>query len=305
MLMRTGTILSTSKDIPKSSFLLPALALMKYRLLFLVIFSTLMGYFINGGSLSQWPALLGGLLGVFLIGGSANTLNQYLESQADARMQRTRNRPLVVGSISKTGAVIFGAVLFLAGIWLIENLTGHLQAVISALTWLVYLYLYTPLKIRHYINTWVGAIPGALPALLGASIASGKIDATGLAFFVLLFFWQMPHFFSISWIYREDYLLGGFKMISAEDEAGMTTARHVFGHSFLTLVSSYLVIYTGACGVIYGAVATLAGLWMCWLARQFMLDVSVSSARKVFFFSIIYLPILFAGIILEAIIDLL
>lgn len=278
------------------------LALIKFRLLALVLVSTCMGYFVGADSAARsgglWP-LLSVLAGITLVGGGANALNQWKERLADARMLRTRLRPLPALRISAPQALLFGALISIAGLVLIATQVNRLTLLLAAASWASYLFLYTPLKTRTVLNTWIGAVPGALPALLGATAASGTIDASGMALFLILYVWQMPHFFAISWVYRDDYLRGGFRMLSWNDPDGKRSAAHIWWHTVLLLPVSVGPWLTGQAGWLYVLVALASGAGFLVAAWRFYQHPHLAGARRVFHFSILYLPLLFLGLLLD------
>ena len=239
------------------------------------------------------------LLGVALVGGGANCLNQCIEREADACMLRTRTRPLVAGRCTPGAALVFGALISGSGLLVLAAFVNLLTAGLSLLSWASYLFLYTPLKRRSAASAWVGAVPGALPAVLGYSGASNSVDATAGALFALLFVWQLPHFFAISWVYRDDYLRGGFRMLSWNDASGQRSAWHILLHSLLLLPSSAALFLVGASGWVYLLVALVAGLLQLRVAWRFLRQPDIPNARRVFHYSIVYLPLLFLGIVLD------
>lgn len=280
------------------------LALVKFRLLALVLVSTCMGWFLGVRAGSSLAALAATLVGVALVGGGANCLNQLKERHADAQMLRTRTRPLVTGRISAPATLVFGSAISLGGVLLLAGFANLLTAGLSLLSWASYLFVYTPLKQTTPLNTWIGAIPGALPAVLGYSGASNALDLTALALFLLLYVWQLPHFFAISWVYRDDYLRGGFRMLSWNDPLGQRSARHILAHSVLLLPASTVLYLVGANGLVYLTVALASGLLQLCLAWRFWRKPDTRRARQVFHFSIIYLPVLFLGIVLDRVLSL-
>lgn len=281
------------------------LALVKFRLLALVLVSTGMGYFLGFGPGTSLPALVTTLLGVALVGGGANCLNQYMEREADACMLRTRTRPLVCGRSTPGTALAFGGLISCSGLLVLAAGVNLLTASLSLLSWASYLFLYTPLKQRSVASAWVGAVPGALPAVLGYSGASNSVDATAAALFALLYVWQLPHFFAISWVYRDDYLRGGFRMLSWNDTSGQRSAWHIMLHSVLLLPASMALFMAGASGIVYLLVALGAGLLQLQVAWRFVRQPDIAAARRVFHYSIVYLPLLFLGIVLDRILALL
>lgn len=282
-----------------SSVLADYLALIKSRLLLLVLISVCMGFFISFTEESAVISLLWALIGVYFVGGGANTLNQWLEKDADVLMARTQHRPLPCKRITPMQALIFGFIISAIGFIIIGLLVNSLTLLISFLSWLSYLIVYTPLKKITSLNTWIGAVPGSLPAVLGCTAASGTISEPALIIFLILYVWQMPHFFAISWVYRQDYLKGGFKMLSWNDEEGATTSKHIVIHSLLLLPVSSSLFLLGHFGLVYLFIALIISLVFIYYAIIFYKSPSKQTAKKVFYFSIIYLPILFVAIIVD------
>jgi protoheme IX farnesyltransferase len=275
------------------------LALIKFRLLALVLVSTCMGFFISAGPDSSLAALLFTLLGTTLVGGGANTLNQWKERHADALMFRTRSRPLPSGRVKPLQALLFGFAISWLGFIIIAAGVNRLTLGLSFLSWASYLLVYTPLKTRSVLNTWIGAVPGSLPAILGCTAASGSLGSEAWALFLILFVWQMPHFFAISWVYREDYLLGGFRMLSWNDETGRRTAIHILVHTIILIPTSAGLWLTGDFGLVYLVLTLVNGLAFLWYAFAFMRSTDKAGARKVFHYSVLYLPLVFVAIFLD------
>ncbi len=283
----------------QASLLADYLALIKFRLLLLVLISVCMGFIISVNDQSSFLSLLWVLIGVYCLGGGANTLNQWLERDVDILMARTQKRPLPSKRISPNNALLFGLVISVAGFIIIAALVNTLTLILSFLSWAIYLFIYTPLKKKSVANTWIGAVPGALPAVLGCTAASGELAESALILFLILFVWQMPHFFAISWIYRKDYLSGGFKMLSWNDDLGTKTSKQILIHSLLLLPVSLSLYLYGHFGLTYFLIALAASLIFIYFSVLFYLSPSLKGAKKVFHFSIIYLPLLFFVIIFD------
>lgn len=275
------------------------LALIKFRLLSLVLVSTCMGFFIGADAATPLAPLFYTLLGITLVGGGANTLNQWKERSNDALMLRTRARPLPAQRVYPLYALWFGIAISQAGFVIMGLGVNALTLLLGFLSWASYLFIYTPLKTRSPINTWVGAVPGAIPAILGCTAATGTLNAAALALFLILYVWQMPHFFAISWVYREDYLRGGFRMLSWNDEAGTRTAMNILLHTVILLPVSAGLYLVGHSGLVYLGITLASGLVFLVLAVQFHRDISKATAKRVFHYSIIYLPLLFVAIIAD------
>jgi heme o synthase len=226
-------------------------ALIKFRLLSLVLISTCMGFFITADARTPLLTLVFTLLGITMVGGGANCLNQWVERDADSRMLRTRLRPLPALRLTAPNALRFGLLISLAGFVLLGWQVNQLTLWLSVISWASYLFIYTPLKTRSPFNTWVGAVPGAIPVILGCTTASNALTDEALALFLILYVWQMPHFFAISWVYRDDYLRGGFRMLSWNDESGKRTAIQILLHTALLIPVCAGLYLTGASGLFY------------------------------------------------------
>lgn len=274
-------------------------ALIKFRLLSLVLVSTCMGYFIGADSATPLAPLFYTLLGITFVGGGANTLNQWKERSNDALMYRTRARPLPSQRVQPNGALAFGLVISVIGLLILGLAVNPLTLVLGFTSWATYLFWYTPLKTRSPLNTWVGAIPGAIPAILGCTAATGTLNEASFALFLILCVWQMPHFFAISWVYREDYRRGGFRMLSWNDESGERTAFQTLLHTIILVPVSAGLFLVGHSGLIYLVIALASSLVFLVLSMQFYRNISGKSAMRVFHFSIVYLPLLFIAIIAD------
>jgi len=282
---------------------LPALgdyfALIKFRLLSLVLISTCMGFFISASARTSLLPLLFTLLGITLVGGGANCLNQWMERDADSRMLRTRLRPLPALRLTAGHALLFGLLISFAGFALIGWQVNQLTLWLSFISWASYLFIYTRLKSRSPLNTWVGSVPGAIPAILGCTAATNALTPDAFALFLILYVWQMPHFFAISWVYRDDYLRGGFRMLSWNDESGKKTAINILVHTVLLVPLSAGLYLSGGSGPLYLALAIASSLVFLHYALLFYRNPGKQAARKVFHYSIAWLPLLFATIILD------
>lgn len=275
------------------------MALIKARLLSLVIFSTGLGYYLGAVEFAGWAPLLSVLVGVALVGAGANGLNQWYERRVDVLMRRTSGRPLPDNHITAYHALSFCVSLSLAGFAILWKGTNLLTLSLSVLSWFTYLFIYTPLKRVSLLNTWLGAVPGALPALLGYTTSSGVVDNAGLALFSVLYLWQMPHFFAISWVYREDYSQAGFRMLSLDDVGGARTAAHIMLHTVLMVLASITVYLYSPAGWLYAAGAGIGGVASLVVAIGFWRDRSIAEARRVFRLSLLYLPLIFASLVID------
>jgi protoheme IX farnesyltransferase len=240
------------------------------------------------------------LIGTSLAAGGAAVLNQWLEREADARMVRTKDRPIPAGRVAPLYALVYGMGLSVIGCYLLYAGANPLAGLLTAATIASYVLLYTPLKKLTTWNTIIGAIPGALPPLIGWAAAEGRISTLGWILFAILFLWQMPHFFAIAWTHRKDYEQGGFIMLSSADANGQKLARQAFAFCLALVVSTLLPTLLGYASWGYGAVAILAGCYILRPAWSFLSsDSRDAAARKLFFASIFYLPALLIPLVLD------
>ena len=266
--------------------------LFKARLTSLVLLTTLVGFYLGQRGGMNWLLLVNTLMGTGLLACGAAALNQYLERDFDALMERTEDRPLPAGLIQPQTVVVLGGVISVAGlIWLAFG-ANLLTAVLGAVTLISYLFIYTPLKRKTTLNTAIGAIPGALPPLMGWTAARGDLSIEGWALFAILFFWQLPHFLAIAWMYREDYARGGFVMLPLVDRDGTRTGRSAVSHTLGLLPVSLSPFVFQMSGALYLSGALVLGLVFLWFAARFAREMDRLSARRLFFASILYLPLL-------------
>ena len=275
------------------------ISLTKPRLLSSVIFSAAIGYILPLGSVLSVSSLLYLLLGTALLGGGAHSLNQWQEQVPDSKMNRTRNRPLPMGKLSGNEAFGFGIIISIAGIATLWFGINSITSALGILTLLSYAIVYTPLKQKTVANTWFGGITGALPPVMGWTAARGQLDWEVLPIFALLYFWQLPHFFAIAWMYRDDYRRGGFKMLSLEDQTGRKTGVQMLLNGGMLFIASLVIFMIGQGSLVYLAGASLLGLGFMIVITLFCFTSSFNNARKVFLASIFYLPILGTILILE------
>lgn len=268
--------------------------LIKARLTSLVMVTTLAGFYMGWSGSMNWGRLFAALFGTWLVASGSAALNELLERRTDAMMPRTRNRPLPAGRLSPDAALLIGFALVVAGLACLYLLVNLLAATLAAATMATYLFAYTPLKRRTTLNTLVGAIPGALPPMIGWAAARGTVDSGAWALFAILFCWQMPHFLAIAWLYREDYARAGFIMLPNLDETGEVTGRQAANYSFALLLVSLLPGVLGMAGRGYFLGAFVLGVGMIVFALRMQLAPSRRYARQLFFASIIYLPLLLA-----------
>jgi len=264
--------------------------LSKARIVMMVLITTAAGYAFAAPHINGL-LLLNTLFGTALVAAGTNALNQYVEREHDARMRRTRTRPLPDGRISPRAALVFSAAIAIAGTLYLIATVNVLTAVLGALTLTSYIFVYTPLKRVSTICTVVGAVPGAIPPLMGWTAATGSIGIGGLILFAILFFWQLPHFMAISWIYREDYGRAGFAMLSVRDADGTATARQAILYSLGLVAVSALPPFFGLAGAGYLIGAVIAGVALTAASVAFFFDRSNRTARRLFMLSNAYLVV--------------
>jgi protoheme IX farnesyltransferase len=239
------------------------------------------------------------LLGTALLASGAAALNQLLERDLDSRMRRTEDRPLPVGRLTPEAVLVVGGFCAVAGLVYLALTVNLITSLLGGITLLSYLFIYTPLKRVTTLNTAIGAIPGALPPLMGWSAARGEVTVAGWSLFAILFFWQLPHFLAIAWLYREDYARAGFAMVPVFDPDGRRTSRQAISHTLGLLPISLFPFAFGLAGVTYLVGALALGLLFLWFAIQFARHLTNGHARQLFFVSIIYLPLLLGLMVLS------
>jgi protoheme IX farnesyltransferase len=272
--------------------LVDRLELAKPRITGMVVFTALVGFVSASDDPIRGAVLAAALVGTGLVAAGAAVLNQVLERDTDALMDRTRHRPLPAGRVSIGEAVAFGAAVTLAGHTLLLAVCGPLPAAVALGTWASYLFLYTPLKRRTPLATLVGAVPGALPPVIGWTARSGSLDHGAFILFAILFLWQVPHFLAIAWMYRDDYARGGFPMLPVLDREGSFTARQAVVHSLALLLVSLLPVAAGFAGTAYLAGAFLLGVALNLFALRLLSQRTLPAARSLFLASVLYLPAL-------------
>lgn len=263
----------------------------------LILMSTLVGFYMGSQGPLALLLLFHALLGTALIAAGAASLNHYLEIQTDGLMRRTEMRPLPAGRLRPSHALVFSLVLAAAGALYLALVVNLLTSALGLLTWASYLFLYTPLKRRTTLCTLVGAFPGSFPILMGWTAARGTLDAGGWILCAILFLWQFPHFFSIAWMYREDYARGGIQMLPVVDLP--STARQVLTFSFLLIPISLLPVLTGLEGNVYLWGAAVLGIGFFWSGIRLARIRTAGEARRLLKASIIYLPVIYALMMLD------
>lgn len=275
--------------------------LTKPRITLMVVLTALVGFVVasragvDGGTL--WLALAG----TGLVAGGASALNMILERETDARMLRTRNRPLPAGRLRSGEALAFGLLVTAAGLAVLGWGTTPLAAGVALFTWLSYVFVYTPLKPLTSLSTIVGALPGALPPVIGWAAARGQLDPGAFLLFAILFLWQIPHFLAIAWIYRDDYARGGLPMLPVLDRDGRLTGRQAVANAIAMVVVSLGPVAAGLVGRLYLGGAVVLGLGFVAAAVWAATARTLAAARGLFLASVVYLAALCALLLVDRI----
>ena len=276
------------------------LELTKPRIAVLVLVTVGVGALLAAGRSVDVALLFHAVVGTALVASGASALNQLIERARDGRMRRTENRPLPAGRLQPFEVLVFGLFLAAAGLaYLVLALPTITAAVVAGVTLVGYVAVYTPLKPVTTLNTMVGAIPGALPPVIGWSAVRGEIGMEAWALFAILFVWQLPHFLAIAWIYRADYARAGYRMVPVVDPDGRRTARQMAVYCVLLLAVSLAPVFLGHAHWLYGAGAVLLGLGFFARALAFGAERNDRQARKVLRASLLYLPGVLALLLLD------
>jgi len=273
--------------------------LAKIRLTALVMVTAAVGFVVGSTGRIDWTAMLCMLIGTLLASASASALNQVIESDRDARMDRTRNRPLPAGRISPLHALVFSVVTGGAGLTLQLAMVNWLCAAMTAATIFTYVALYTPLKSISTINTLVGAVVGALPPMMGYAAAAGHIGPGAWVLGVILFIWQVPHFLALAWMYRRDYERGGYRMLPIVDPTGSITGRMIVMWSLALMPMGLVALQVGITGYLFAAGAVVFGGALVYLAVIVHRSRCEQSARRLFYATLVYLPLLMLLLVID------
>ncbi|HEX8386660.1 MAG TPA: heme o synthase, partial [Rubricoccaceae bacterium] len=257
------------------------------------------GYVLAAEGPLDWAVLVGLMAGTALTAGGAAALNHVVEREHDAQMARTAARPLPAGRLTAASAAVYGVACAALGAVALATTTNPVTTGLALLTVVLYVAVYTPLKRRTAWNTVVGAVPGALPALGGAAAATGQVDATGWSLFAVLFLWQLPHFFALAWMYREDYRQAGFRMLPSVRGGERLTAWLVLVSTLLLLVAGVVPAALDKAGPLYLAGMGLLGTAFTLPAFSFFTDPNDTRARRLLLASIAYVPAFFALVVLD------
>jgi protoheme IX farnesyltransferase len=276
------------------------MALTKPRITWLILMSTGVGYFFGqqGGS-PDWILLLHTLIGTALIASGTAALNQWYERGADTLMRRTSGRPLPTGKMTALRALLFGIVLAVLGFGELALGVNILAALLGAFTLVTYLFVYTPLKQRSHLSTVIGALPGAMPPLMGYAASHGSLTPEAWTLFAILFIWQFPHFLAIAWMYREDYARAGIRMLPVVEPDGMSTGRQIILYASTLIPVSLFPVLLGMSGKVYLVGALILGGWFLYTGVRVAFDLTNVRARRVLLASIIYLPAIYGLMVFD------
>lgn len=293
-----SAVLNSSPDL-SPSMVSDLIEVTKPRITFLILIATFVSYFLAVSDNFSWIILFNTLFGTALTSSGTAALNMFMERKHDAQMKRTQNRPLPTGRIEPSVVLLFGGFISITGIVYLYFTVNMLTSVLAFLTWSGYLFIYTPMKRLTSLNTVIGAIPGALPALGGWAAASNSLDAGAWILFAIMFFWQFPHFLAIAWLYREDYARGGYAMLSKMNDDGVFLSRQMVLYTIGLLVVSLMPSVLGISGLVYFISALILSSIFIIAAIRFSLKRSEEYARKVLYFSFIYPLLLWAILIFD------
>jgi protoheme IX farnesyltransferase len=273
--------------------------LTKPRITWLILMSTGVGYFFGARNGWNWLTLFHTILGTGLIASGTAALNQWYEREADAKMRRTQARPLPSGRLNPTRALLFSIAISLLGFLELTFAVNPLTGFLGLFTLGMYLFLYTPLKQKSKHSTTIGAIPGAMPPLIGFAAAHGSLTVEAWILFGILFVWQFPHFYAIAWMYREDYERAGIRMLPVVEPDGVSTARQMLLYSLILIPMSLMPKFLLMSGNIYLFGALALGAVFVYSGLRVMFDRTRQHARQVLLASVIYLPLLYTLMIFD------
>src|SRR5437773_379546 len=296
--MKTAIVDNPTVASARPNFVSDLAELVKARLTLLVLLTTAVGFYLGAEPPIDYKALFQTVFGTAAAAAGAAALNQWWERRADALMHRTRTRPIPAGRMSPLQALTLGAALSVFGVVYLAIICNAVSAALAAITIVIYIFAYTPLKRASTANTAVGAIPGAIPPMIGWAAARGDVDVGAWSLFVIVFLWQLPHFFAIAWMCREDYSRAGFRMISSDDSSGERSASQSVFFCILLLVLAVLPAFVGIASYVYEAIELVLGALFVAVAMQFLRLRTASAARLLFIASIAYLPLLLGALVL-------
>ena len=288
------------KPSPATSQLGAFFELTKPRITFLILVSTALGFYLGSQGKINSNQFALTIIGTFLLAGGAGAINHFVEKDLDKLMDRTQSRPIPAGIISGKNALFFGVSITIIGFIILAASVNHLTAILGLLTVLLYIFVYTPLKKITWLNTTIGAIPGAMPALGGWAASANALDPNAWILFSILFLWQHPHFYAIALMCKEDYKKAGFQMLPVIEKESNRTNRQILWHAFLLIPVSLFFVVTGILGEIYFWGASALGFGYLISGIPLLKETTVDNAKLLLKTSVIYLP----GLLIVIFIDL-
>ena len=287
------------RPLPAKNIYVAFIELTKPRITFLILVSTALGYYLgNTGQFELFNFLIT-IIGTTMLAGGAGAINHYIEKDLDMLMERTKSRPIPAGLISSQTALYFGIIQSVLGFGLLLAFVNMLTALLGLLTIFLYIFVYTPLKMITWLNTTIGAVPGALPALGGWAASANELNPNAWILFAILFLWQHPHFYAIALMCKEDYKKAGFKMLPVIEEDNNRTNRQIIWHAFLLIPVSLFFVVTGVLGSIYFWGAAILGAFYLLSGIPLLRESSVKNAKLLLRTSVLYLPLLLVIILID------
>ena len=292
--MENVTAIQETKVIGIREKLAAFFELTKPRIAFMLVLTSAAGFYLGSDRGFDVWLFINAMIGITLLAFGVATLNQFIERRIDRLMERTAKRPLPTNKVSPAEALIFGIILTVSAEIYLAGLVNVLTAVLGLIVVVGYVFLYTPLKTKTSVSTAIGAIPGAMPPLMGWTSASNEITLGAWILFAMLFLWQFPHFLAIAWMYREQYAKAGILMLPVVEPAGKITALQIVIFTLMLLPVSLAPFFFGVSGIIYLIGAGVLGIWFLFASIQAAREKSVEKARKLLLVSVLYLPLIFA-----------
>jgi protoheme IX farnesyltransferase len=287
------------KPLPAKSKAAAFIELTKPRITILILISTALGYYLAESEMINYLNFFYTILGTAILSGGAGTINHCIEKDLDMLMDRTKSRPIPAGLISINTALNFGLAQSIIGFAILWVLVNQLTAILGLATIVLYLFVYTPLKKITWLNTTVGAIPGAMPALGGWAASANQLSPNAWILFAILFLWQHPHFYAIAIMCKDDYERAGFKMLPVIEKENHRTNRQIIWHAFLLIPVSLYFVVTGALGIFYFWGALLLGIVYLTSGIPLLKKSSIKNAKLLLRTSVVYLPLLFIIILID------
>jgi len=287
------------KPSPAKSTLAAFFELTKPRIIILILISTALGYYLGESGMINNLKFIYTMLGTAVLAGAAGTINHCIEKDLDILMDRTKSRPIPAGLISSQTALYFGLVQSIVGFIVLWIFVNKLTAMLGLTTIVLYLFVYTPLKKITWLNTTIGAIPGAMPALGGWAASSNELSPNAWILFAILFLWQHPHFYAIALMCKDDYKRAGFKMLPVIEKENHRTNRQIIWHAFLLIPVSLYFVVTGALGTFYFWGALFLGIIYLLSSIPLLKDSSIKNAKLLLRTSVVYLPLLLIIILID------